>query len=227
VGVSEGRAILDIARAARHITEAKAGDTLVIGGHSEGGHGALWGGVLASDYAPELHLAAVLASAPGGDVLASVRVYVQLPDPPADPNLQLLIRSWQQYYDLPVGTIMAPDQAALLPEADTGCRGDLSGVKVQPAFATEPDWVARFRENSPAGHHIPAPILYLQGTADEQVPIAAARAGRDALCRDGDVIEYREFQGEDHNSPLFNHYDDAVRWVLDTLGGREPKNYCR
>ena len=52
VGLSEGRAVLDSVRAARSMTGS--GSAFAVWGHSQGGHAALYAGILAADYAPEL-----------------------------------------------------------------------------------------------------------------------------------------------------------------------------
>jgi pimeloyl-ACP methyl ester carboxylesterase len=58
VGISEGRAVLDSVRAARALPEAHAGRRFAVWGHSQGGQAALYAGLLARGYAPELHLPA-------------------------------------------------------------------------------------------------------------------------------------------------------------------------
>lgn len=52
-GVSEGRSVLDIVRAARRRYRS-IGRTMLIGGHSQGGHAALWAASLAHRWTPEL-----------------------------------------------------------------------------------------------------------------------------------------------------------------------------
>jgi pimeloyl-ACP methyl ester carboxylesterase len=64
IGVSEGHSVLDAARAARQIDEAGAGDQLLLWGHSQGGHAALFAAQEAATYAPELKLQAVAVAAP-------------------------------------------------------------------------------------------------------------------------------------------------------------------
>ena len=68
VGDSEGRAVLDSVRAARLIPEAKAGRKFAVRGHSQGGQAALFTGILARYYAPELRLVGVAAAAPATEL---------------------------------------------------------------------------------------------------------------------------------------------------------------
>ena len=62
-GREEGRAMLDVVRAARKV-DGSLGKRYAIAGHSQGGHAALWASSLASSWAPELKLRGTVAFAP-------------------------------------------------------------------------------------------------------------------------------------------------------------------
>src|SRR3954462_13651966 len=62
IGVSEGRSVLDIARAARKLDKTLSKKVL-IAGHSQGGHAALWAASLAKKWTPELNLRGTVAFA--------------------------------------------------------------------------------------------------------------------------------------------------------------------
>ncbi|WP_374947544.1 alpha/beta fold hydrolase, partial [Agreia sp.] len=64
IGISEAHSMLDAARVARQIDKAEAGDELLLWGHSQGGHAALFAAQEAASYAPELTLRAVAVAAP-------------------------------------------------------------------------------------------------------------------------------------------------------------------
>jgi hypothetical protein len=68
IGASEGRSVLDAARAARRIGSAGANRRLVLWGHSQGGQASLFAGQMAPTYAPELQLVATAAAAPAGEL---------------------------------------------------------------------------------------------------------------------------------------------------------------
>ena len=68
VGESEGRGVLDAARAAKALAATDAGDQVLVFGHSQGGQAALFAGELAASYAPELTVLGVAAAAPAADV---------------------------------------------------------------------------------------------------------------------------------------------------------------
>ena len=63
IGVSQGRSVLDMVRAARKL-DRTLGKKVVIAGHSQGGHAALWAGSLAGKWTPELDVRGTLALAP-------------------------------------------------------------------------------------------------------------------------------------------------------------------
>jgi dipeptidyl aminopeptidase/acylaminoacyl peptidase len=69
VGVSEARAVIDSVRVAASLPGAGDGKKFVVWGHSQGGHAALFTGIIAKAYAPELELLGVAAAAPATDLV--------------------------------------------------------------------------------------------------------------------------------------------------------------
>jgi acetyl esterase/lipase len=68
IGEGQARSALDSIRAVRQLAAANAGEQVVVWGHSQGGNAALWTGILAPRYAPELEIAGVAALAPATDL---------------------------------------------------------------------------------------------------------------------------------------------------------------
>jgi hypothetical protein len=68
VGADEAYAELDALRAARQLDGVRLSGQFVVWGYSQGGHAALWTGILAARYAPELTPAGVAAIAPATDL---------------------------------------------------------------------------------------------------------------------------------------------------------------
>jgi Secretory lipase len=69
VGASEARAVIDSVRVAGQLPGAGTGKEFVVWGHSQGGHAALFTGLIAKTYAPELDLLGVAAAAPATDLV--------------------------------------------------------------------------------------------------------------------------------------------------------------
>ena len=194
IGVSEGRAVLDMVRAAMAMPEPGASERFVVWGHSQGGHAALFTGELAAQYAPELKLLGVAAAAPatylgelfaadidgaGGRALASYTIW-----------------SWSRIYHVPVDTVLFPQAMPAFERVAAGCIEALNqalGVAIaerplQRVFLkvniirTEP-WKTFIARNTPG--HAPAGMAYFiaQGTADTTVrPRITAQFMR-ALCQ--------------------------------------------
>src|SRR5262249_1937513 len=68
IGEGEARAVLDPVRAARQMPELTLGERTVVWGHSQGGHAALWTGIIAPKYAPDVTIAGVAAIAPAANM---------------------------------------------------------------------------------------------------------------------------------------------------------------
>src|SRR5262249_43074663 len=70
VGDSEARATLDAVCALHELPGAEAGDRFAVWGHSQGGQAALFTGIDAARYAPELELEGIAAAAPATELAA-------------------------------------------------------------------------------------------------------------------------------------------------------------
>jgi len=68
IGEGEARSALDSIPAVRQMKELRLHDGVVVWGHSQGGHAALWTGILAPAYAPELNILGAAAMAPASDL---------------------------------------------------------------------------------------------------------------------------------------------------------------
>ena len=69
-GTGEARSSLDAIRAADQLEGLRLSSDVVVWGHSQGGHAALWTEQVAADYAPELAIHGTAALAPVADPLA-------------------------------------------------------------------------------------------------------------------------------------------------------------
>src|SRR5436309_6732929 len=68
IGEGEARAALDSVRAVRQMSELTLDKRKVVWGYSEGGHDALWTGIVGPRYAPDLELLGVVAIAPAANI---------------------------------------------------------------------------------------------------------------------------------------------------------------
>ena len=239
IGQGEGRSVLDAVRAAHQLTDAHLSEQTVVWGHSQGGHAALWAGMLAPAYAPELEIDGVAALAPasnlpglvdategvtGGELFASyvVDAYTATyPDVTYDdlvrPGARIIVREMAQRCLAEPGILVSA----------------LTSVSLdKPIWSGDPSsgpFLARLEQNVPAGP-IPAPLLVGQGADDGLVVPAAQDAYVDARCAAGYAVDYRTYDGRGHvplvepDSPLV---PDLLAWTTDRFAGRPATDTCR
>src|SRR6201991_3585269 len=127
IGVSEGRSVLDMVRAARKL-EPKIGKDMVVAGHSQGGHAALWAGSLAPKWTPELKLRGTLALAPASHLGEQGALLQALTSPSGLSGLAAMIVRGVDIADpqLNLQSLLSDQAKALYPQIDEKCLGDLS-----------------------------------------------------------------------------------------------------
>ena len=238
VGESEGRGVLDAARAAHQLPGVAVSPTTLIYGHSQGGHAALFAAEMAPSYAPDLRVVGVAAAAPATGLSLILAV---AGTPTGQGALSFLIEagwSWAHTYrDLPPTDLFTPAGVSLAPVLTAGCLLDtLTGIasrKVSgsdvflPGLASSPVVGAHARLNDPGRVRTAAPILVVQGTADTTVPPALTDAYVDDMaCPVGDSIDYLHVDGATHATIPQAAAPDVLAWMADRLAGRPPPTTC-
>jgi alpha-beta hydrolase superfamily lysophospholipase len=233
VGESEGRSVLDAARAAGRIERTGAGSDLVALGHSQGGHAVLFAGILAPDYAPELNLLGVAASAPAAELSTLLRSAV--PISLAFGLVASSIYAYGETYDeLVLGDVLTPaaieridvvDQQCLQGVTDAFADQRTSAWLVANPLDVEP-WAARVEENEPGSSEVAAPVLVVQGTTDFVVLASSTDTAVERLCAGGNVIDYRRYPGAGHGEVLGQAGPEILAWVAARVAGEDPASTC-
>jgi hypothetical protein len=97
VGASEARAVIASVRVAATMPGAGGGKRFVVWGHSQGGHAALFTGIIARTYAPELDLLGVAAAAPAADLVTLINEDI---DSVGGKNITAMkLWPWQRVFD--------------------------------------------------------------------------------------------------------------------------------
>jgi len=243
IGVSEGRGVLDAARAAKNLTPTGANSTVFTWGHSQGGQASLFAGQLAPTYAPELQLKGVAAAAPAGDLAAQFKADLNTPD-------GIILGGWAMnaYYQLYSPTtpgmnlnqvISAPGQAALkqfedlcdvIPVQDQQIINITTPV-MNTFWATSdpgsiPPWTQLLRENTPGAVKTPAPIFIAQDTADQVVVPATTTQLARSLCVTGDTVNLKSYPGLSHTIIGYVSAPDALAWMQSIAGGQPAPSTC-
>jgi len=207
IGEGEARAGLDSVRAARQMPELTLDERTVVWGHSQGGHSALWTGMVGPRYAPDVKVVGVAAIAPAanmGNILAmNVAVDKRLGP--------YIARSYSRFYpDVTFEQALRPEAlgaareianlCGFFPPEDPQRIAALAASFDGPALATgtNPALAARLAQNT-AAHRVAAPLVIAQGLADVVVLPPATDAYVDERCAAGQQIEYWKFAGLDHS----------------------------
>jgi alpha-beta hydrolase superfamily lysophospholipase len=237
VGTSEAEDVLDAARAARSLEGSTASNAVVVLGFSQGGQAALFAGEIAQSYAPELFVAGVAAVAPVTSVLDLAPTGDQPPPSGQSAFTAMALFAWARHY----GTFRL--QKALTPAGLAGMSAVAStcvdGVAslydaVPPDHFFQPGWQklpgvqAANQANRPGGAPTSAPILVVQGTADEVVPFGRTTTFVDGrLCRNQyDSVDYVAERGVGHSQVLDLSTTVINRWIQARFDGTSPVDSC-
>jgi alpha-beta hydrolase superfamily lysophospholipase len=238
VGDSEARAVLDSVRAVRAIAAAQASARFAVWGHSQGGQAALFSGILAKTYAPELHLVGVAAAAPATDLETLLR-----DDFPTDGGRNLTamtLWSWTRVYGLPIDHLVEPRAMPAVDALAGECIESafdmamrmVSQRGLQHGFLTVPDitrvepWQSMLRADIPGPLPAGLPLFVAQGEADTLVRPAVTRAYVAQQCTAGGAVRLLMMPGVNHGFAGGDSAGAAVDWIGDRFAGRPPPSDC-
>jgi acetyl esterase/lipase len=239
VGDSEARAVLDSVRAAHAMPESGAGTRFAVWGHSQGGQAALFTGIIAAQYAPDLQLAGVAAAAPATELAALFQADLGTP---GGKNLAAMtLWSWSRIYGAPLDKVVVPQAIPVIDELAHEClesiydlyiRGrtsrplDTHFLSVADLVTTQP-WADLIARNTPGALPPGIPVFIAQGTADPIVPPRITLDYVHRLCAAGSAVTLDMMQGVGHGFAGMEAARPAVTWIADRFAGRPVTNDCR
>lgn len=238
VGVSEGRAVLDSVRAARQLAAAGAGNRYAVWGHSQGGQAALFAGMLARSYAPELQLTGVAATAPATDLQTLLRDDF---DSDGGRNLTAMtLWSWTRVFGISLDGVVAPAAMPTVDALASECiesvydmlqrrhsQGPLAKqfLMVKDLTQVEP-WRSLLLRNIPGTLPPDVPVMLSQGDADTLVRPAVTAAYQQKLCAAGSKVRALSMPGVGHGFAGFDSAGATVAWIADRMAGRPAPSDC-
>lgn len=229
LGVSEGRSVLDAARAVSELPGVEVVDGEVgLVGYSQGGHAILWANQIAPTYAPELTITGTVSGAPaselvtmaeqtgtfGGAGLVMLFGGLSMGYPDADLDELLTAEGAEVLAALDESCVAQPDQAVL--EADL--------LRIDPT-TTEP-WASMLTDNVAGGEPGAGPVLIVHGDADVQVPVGDSEVLVERMCEAGAVVERRVEPGAGHIDGAVPSYDQGFEWLDGLRAGDTPVDDC-
>ena len=237
IGEGEARATLDSVRAAQQMSELTLDKRMVVWGYSQGGHAALWTGIVGPRYAPDLEILGVAAIAPAANIKNILAINVAV-DKRFGPYLAL---SYSRFYpDITFEQALRPEalDAArqivnlcdFLPPEDPERIEALAATFDGPALATSSNKALQARlEQNTADGPIQPPVVIAQGLSDVVVPPSATDAYVEERCAAGQRLEYWTFAKRDHltiiqpGTPL---EELLIRWTTARFANEPPASGC-
>ena len=237
VGESEGKGVLDAAKAARQLPRLRVSRTTLLYGHSQGGQAALFAGELAQSYAPSLQVIGVVAAAPATGLSTIVSVIGQINAPDDLAYFTLIGWTWSQTYPgLPASDIFTAAGALFARQivtehCDNGLVTELASRSSRTEFLTDastnPELVALARLNNPGQVRTKAPMLIVQGTGDNQVPAPLTDQFVSRMaCPIGDHVDYVHYTGATHDQIPFRSAPLILSWATSRLNRLEAPDTC-
>jgi acetyl esterase/lipase len=238
VGISEGRAVLDSVRAAQQIPGADASHVFAVWGHSQGGHAALYAGLLAKQYAPELRLDGVAVAAPATDLVTLMTD--DLGTGGGNNITAMTLWSWSRIYNVPISQVLTPEAASTVDRLASECierwfdifirRSPTVALKksflrVHDLAAIEP-WHQLLVQNTPGALPPGVPVFVAQGSSDRLVQPAVTAAYVHALCRDGSKVEFDLLPGVGHAFIARDSANAAIAWITARFDGKPAPTDC-
>jgi pimeloyl-ACP methyl ester carboxylesterase len=237
IGEGEARATLDSVRAARQMPGLTLDKRMVVWGYSQGGHAALWVGIVGPHYAPDLEIAGVAAIAPATNIKNILAMNVEM-DKRFGPYLA---RSYGRFYpDITFEQAIRPEalDAArqivnlcdFVPPEDRERIEALVATFDGPALATSSNKALQARlEQNTADSPIQAPVVIAQGLSDIVVPPSATDGYVEERCAAGQRLEYWTFAGRDHLTiiqPGTQLRELLIEWTTARFANEPQANGC-
>lgn len=226
IGTSEGRGTLDIVRAARQLAPRLSARVL-IAGHSQGGHAALWAAALANSYTPDLRVLGTVAFAPASHTAQEASFLKSLKSTALTALASMITRGVDVASPgLRVRSQLTTRAATLYPQTLTRCLPDLGkpdsfgGLPLNQLFKPSTDlgpFIAVLAANDPGHLRIRGPVLIEQGLGDQTVFPAFTSDLVAQLRKLGNRITYHTYPGVTHSGVVVSAASDATAFFRARL----------
>jgi acetyl esterase/lipase len=238
VGDSEARAVIDAVRVAGAMPGAGGGKRFAVWGHSQGGQAALFTGLIAKDYAPELTLLGVAAAAPATDLVTLMNDDI---NSAGGKNITAMtLWSWHRVYGADLDRIIDP---RAMPAVDRLAYECIEGpfdliarqrtekpleqhfLTVEGPANTEP-WHSLLEKNTPGPLPPEIPVFLAQGTNDQIIRPVVTQDYMSKLCKAGSRVKMVVLQDIGHGRAAQASTMAAADWMTDRFAGEMPPNDC-
>ena len=238
VGTSEARAVIDSARVAAQLPGAGGGKKFVVWGHSQGGHAALFTGIIAKAYAPELDLLGVAAAAPATDLVTLMNEDI---DSAGGKNITAMtLWSWQRVFDANMDRLVDRKAIPVIDQLAEECIEGPFDIRIrqiteQPLeqyFLTtkhpsdvEP-WHTLLAQNSPGTLPAGIPVFLAQGADDVIIRPKVTQDYAATLCRAGSKVRMLSMPNIGHGRAAQASTQAMLDWTSGRFAGKTAPDDC-
>lgn len=238
VGVSEARAVLDSVRVARTMPGVGGSERFAVWGHSQGGHAALFTGLIAQSYAPELKLVGVAAAAPASELATLIND--DLGTAGGKNIAAMTLWSWARVYSAPIQDVVMP---SAMPTIDLLAQECIESVfdletrriterplqrnflSVSSPTDVEP-WRSLLARNTPGILPPKIPVFLAQGTTDTIIRPQVTQNYMQRLCKAGSRVRLFIMPGVGHGLAAERSARAAVAWMADRFADAPVPSDC-
>jgi acetyl esterase/lipase len=237
VGDSEARAVIDSVRVARTLTGAP--NRFAVWGHSQGGQAALFTGLIAKSYAPELDLVGIAAAAPATELRALLADDI---NSAGGRNLAAMtLWSWSRVFGAPIDRVVDPAAIPVVDLLAGECIESIGDIllrrrtsrPLEQRFLSVPDfydtepWRGLMAANTPGTLPPGVPLLLAQGGADGLVRPQVTEDYMRRQCAAGSSVQMVFLKDANHGVIAHDAAPTAVEWINSRFAGAPVPSDCR
>ncbi|MPZ00270.1 MAG: lipase [Actinophytocola sp.] len=231
-GRSMGAAVIDVVRAAQRLTDAglSADAKVAFRGYSQGG-AAAWAGELQPDYAPGMNLVGIAA---GGIPAAPVQLALHLDGKQGFGVMAYALIGFDNAYpELRLASYLNDAGKQAFADMETVCTlrllVDYAGKSIREYTHTspllQPEWVARYEDNTLGANPPAVPMLQYHATQDELVQFGQAKVLRDTYC-DAEVALTWKTLDMGHIDGVYHGNADVLQFLNARMAGEPARSTC-
>ncbi|HEX8869829.1 MAG TPA: lipase family protein [Lentzea sp.] len=233
VARSEGRALLDAARAAQGIPGLSADAPVGVFGYSQGGQAASAAAEQWKSYAPSLNVVGVAA----GGVPADLNAVAKFNDGNAGSGLVFAAAAGyaSAYSELPLSSVLNARGKQVVEQIRNSCVAEIAlvapftridALTTRPNVMQDPLWQNRLKENTLGSVRPAAPVYLYHGTVDELIPFSVGQKLRSQWCGLGADVQWTALPLLGHVAAVSAWGSNALNWLGDRFAGKATRPNC-
>ncbi|GAA3666874.1 secretory lipase [Lentzea atacamensis] len=233
VARSEGRALLDVARAASNIPGLSVNAPIGVFGYSQGGQAASAAAEQWKSYAPALNVVGVAA----GGVPADLNAVAKFNDGNAGSGLVFAAAAGYAaaYPELPLAEVLNARGRQVIDQIRNSCVAEialvapftrLNALTTRPDVILDPLWQKRLTENALGSVKPAAPVYLYHGTIDELIPFSVGQKLRSQWCSQGADVQWTALPLLGHIAAVSAWGSNALNWLGDRFAGKVTHPNC-